>query len=163
MKSGIAFHVHHTTLYEPCFDFDERIKYIKENKPSDELKLRLRLFKLIPKDRLPGKGLPELQAYEETRKAYEETGKACDKAGKACLKACPPDDKARQAYGKARKGYDKARQAYDKARKGYDKAWQAYDELWGKEIETLHKELCLHCPWNGYTIFTRKDKDGTWY
>ena len=30
-------------------------------------------------------------------------------------------------------------------------------------VETLHRKLCKNCPWNGKTIFTRKNKKGIWY
>ena len=75
-KQGYAFHVHHDTLFEWCFDYDKRVKYIKENKPKHERELRLRLFKLIPKGRIPAKLYKAWDAYDKARDA-------CDKAGEA--------------------------------------------------------------------------------
>ncbi len=83
-KTGFAFHVHHDVLLEYCTDYEERVQYIKGNKPAREQALRLRLFKFIPIDRLP----PELD------KAWE----AYDKAREACDKAWEAYDKAREAY-----------------------------------------------------------------
>lgn len=54
-KSGFAFHCHHDVLVEHVWDYDKRVNFIKENKPPNEIELRLRLFKLIPNKRLPAK------------------------------------------------------------------------------------------------------------
>lgn len=59
--------------------------------------------------------------------------------------------------------YLKAWDAYRKAEDAFLKAWDAYLKAFGKELEKLHKELCPDCPWDGHTIFTRKDKNGNWY
>lgn len=80
MKMGFAFHVHHDKLAEFCTDFDERVAYIKQSKPPREQKLRLRLFKMIPPERLP-------QLLGETEEAYSEAEEACDKARKAYIEA----------------------------------------------------------------------------
>jgi len=97
-KSGFAFHVHHDTLFEWCYDYDKRVEYIKNFKPKQERKIRLRLFKLIPEDKLPVR----------LRKAGEAYGKAWD------------------AYRKARDIYDKARETYYKAQIDSYKAEEAY-------------------------------------
>ncbi|MBU0846902.1 hypothetical protein KKH23_06890, partial [Patescibacteria group bacterium] len=133
MRSGLAFHVHHDRLMEYCYDYDERVGYIKTGKPAEEQELRLRLFKLIPLDRIPGKDSKIWEAH--------------NKAGEAL-------DKAREAYYKAREAYDKAREAYDEAREAYDEAREAYGKAYSSEIVALHKELCPDCPWDGTTIFS---------
>ena len=84
-KTGFAFHCHHDTLFEYVTDYDERVRYIKEDKPEREQELRLKLFKIIPDDRLPTKLVKAREA-------------ACDKAGEAY-------DKAWEAYVKAREAY----------------------------------------------------------
>ncbi|KKN12481.1 hypothetical protein LCGC14_1016050 [marine sediment metagenome] len=89
-KSGIAFHCHHDVLAEYVYDYEERVEFIKDSKPETERKLRLKLFKLIPQDRLP-------------QKAWDAYGKAWDACGKAW-----------DAYDKARGAYDKARDACGK-------------------------------------------------
>ena len=94
MRSGLAFHVHHDRLMEYCYDYDERVGYIKTGKPAEEQELRLRLFKLIPLDRIPGK---DSKIWE----AHNKAGEALDKAGEAY-------DEAREAYNKAREAYGKA-------------------------------------------------------
>ena len=137
-KSGLAFHCHHDALIEYVYDYAGRVESIKLYKPKEEQELRLKLFQMIPLDRLPQKGL---KAYDKAREAYYKT---------------------REAYYKARESSDKTREAYDKAREASDKAWEASDKVWEayykaneKEIEKLHKELCPDCPWDGKTIFRR--------
>ena len=69
--SGFAFHVHHDVLVEYCTDYQERVDYIKERKPANEQGLRLRLFKMIPIDRVPPVLVEAGKAYVEAGKAYE--------------------------------------------------------------------------------------------
>uniref|UniRef100_A0A6M3Y2H3 Uncharacterized protein n=1 Tax=viral metagenome TaxID=1070528 RepID=A0A6M3Y2H3_9ZZZZ len=144
-KSGIAFHCHHNFLCEPVFDYDERVASIKETKPKEEQELRLRLFQLFPNDRLPQ---TLVKAWEVYRKAWE-----------ACSKAWEVYRKAWEVYRKAWEACSKAEEVYRKAREDYRKAEEAHR----KDIVKLHAELCPDCPWDGSTIFTRKDKDGNWY
>ena len=134
IKSGLAFHVHHDALIEYCRDYDERVRFIKKHKPRDEHALRLRLFKLIPKDRLPQL---KLEAYAKAGEAYDKTGKARNKARN---KAAEAYDKAAEAYDKAGEAYFKAREAYAKAGEGYFKTREAYRKANHEEIESLHKE-----------------------
>ena len=141
--SGLSMHCHHgSKLFGFCYDYDERVEYIKENKPEAEQKLRLRLFKIPPRDRIPGLNSPEWEACDKAREAYNKAWEACNKA---------------------REAYNKAREACDKAWEAYNKAWEAYITKYEAELEMLHDEFCPDCPWDGETIFTRKDKDGIWY
>ena len=139
VKLGLAFHCHHDILYEFVYDYGERVRFIKKNKPKSEQELRLKLFKMIPEDKLPGKDSAEYIAYAKAWVAY-------DKAREAYAKA-------REAYAKAREAYAKAWVAYDKAWEAYDKAWEAYDKKYHKELLKLHEELCPGCPWDGKSIF----------
>ena len=90
-NSGFAFHCHHDVLAEYVTDYTERVAYIKRCKPKSEQELRLRLFRLIPEDRLP----PE---YIKARAEY-------DKAWAEADKAWAEVDKARAEYIKARAEY----------------------------------------------------------
>ncbi len=98
MKTGFAFHCHHDTLVEWVTDYDERVKYIKENKPESEQELRLRLFKMIPPDRLPPELYKAGDDYDKALDAYNKAGDAYNKAWDACTKARPAYDKAWAAY-----------------------------------------------------------------
>ena len=144
VKSGLAFHVHHDKLYEWCWGYDERVACIKSCKPEREQELRLRLFKIIPSDRMPGLESAEWAAYDKARAAYDKAWAAYDKAW--------------AAYVKAWAAYDKAWAAYVKARAAYDKAGAAYEKAYSQELEVLHKELCPDCPFDGRTIFSKEGK-----
>ena len=117
---GLAFHCHHDTLVEYVHDYDEMVGYIKNNKPENERELRLRLFKMIPDELVPGK-----RDWAKVVKAWD--------------------------------AYDKAWDAYIKAWNARVKAWNAYIAKHQKELEELHMKLCPDCPWDGKTIFPRKD------
>ena len=146
-KSGLASHVHHDKLFEYCHDYDERVRYIKESKPENEQKLRLKLFQLIPASQLPGLDSTEWDAYVKAGDAYGKTWDAYGKARDAC-------GKARDACGKTWDVYLKAGDAYFKARDIYRKERDAYFKKYAKELEALHSKLCPDCPWDGKTIFT---------
>ena len=67
--SGLAHCQHHDKHWEYCYDLNERIKYIKEKKPKEEQALRLKLFQIVPLDKVPGKDSLEWQAYEQAKQA----------------------------------------------------------------------------------------------
>lgn len=93
IKVGWAFHLHHETLVEWCTDYDDRVRFIKDDKPKDEQSLRLRLFKIIPVKQLPRewqKAYAERQkAYAEWRKAYAEISPFFEILHKKLCKKCP--------------------------------------------------------------------------
>jgi tetratricopeptide (TPR) repeat protein len=182
--SGLAHCCRHDVHYEICWDYQGRVKFIKEYKPEDEQALRLRLFKMFPPDRLSGKASLAGKACLEARRACNEAWKAYNKAGKACNEAWKAYNEARKAYDEAWEAYKEAWEACNKAwracleaRKACDEAWkdykearEAYNEAWGaclsrysKELDALHDELFPDCTWDGKTIFTRKNDKGEWY
>ena len=69
-KSGVAFHCHHDRLVEFVTNYDERVAYIKQEKPPAERPLRLRLFQMVPPERLSA-GLAE--AVNESTRLREES------------------------------------------------------------------------------------------
>ena len=96
-NKGLAMHCHHETLFEYCYDFQERVDYIKHNKPKNEIKTRLKLFKLLSPAAI--KALPEklAAAQAEYDKAWAEWAKAQAKWAKAraeCDKLWAEWDKA---------------------------------------------------------------------
>ncbi len=153
IKRGLAFHCHHDILVEYVHDYDERVKFIKTSKPKKEQSLRLRLFQLIPDEKVLGKDSPQGEAYYKAREAYYKVEEAYYKAWEAYYKARVAYNKARVVYNKAWEAYYKVEEAYYKAWVAYDKATEAYLEKYQGEIEKLHKELCPDCPWNGKSIF----------
>jgi len=177
---GIAFHFHHDTLAESCSDYNGRVEDIKQFKPKAEQSLRLRVFRLIPNDRLPSKLKTAYEIYDQAEKAYIRTWEIYDKAWEVYNKTEETYIRAREAYNKTEKAYNRAEKAYNKAREACDKAREARDkaekthdqaekvhlrvlEAYMPQLEHLHKELCPDCPWNGQTIFTRQNNAGQWY
>jgi hypothetical protein len=73
--SGMFWHCHHDELYEYCWDKQERINYIKFEKPKSEIKTRLKLFKKI-KGKLPKELLEATQLREATKREYEKTNRS---------------------------------------------------------------------------------------
>ena len=133
-KSGFYWHVHHDTLLEWCYDYDERADFILKHKDASEQPTRLRLLQPV-KSKLP--------------QEVVEADQACDKAWQACYKT-------KQAYFKAGQVYDEVRQVYLKAWRVYQKAGQAYEKVLAdnkEAIEKLHALECPNCPWDGNTIF----------
>ena len=152
-KPTLYWHIHHEILIEETFNIQERIDYIREGKPEDEIPLRLKLMTpVLHPEKLP-------VSFRKAREAY-------DKAREAYIKADEAYDKAREAYDKAWEAYYKAWEAYDKVKawEAYDKAWEAYIkageayykalEACVQQIEKLHKEEHPDCQWNGKTIFS---------
>ena len=86
-NSGLAHLCHHDMHWEYCYDFDARVKYIQKYKPADEVPIRLKWFKLIPDDMVPGRDSPEWDAYEKARDAYKKVGDAYVKARDDCERA----------------------------------------------------------------------------
>jgi hypothetical protein len=121
--SGLAHCCHHDRHFEWCYDYRKRVDYIKRGKPVAEQELRLKLFQILPFDRLP------LRLHE----AWET------------------HDKASKTYDKASKTYDKARETYDEARETYIEASEVCDEVLNNcmpELMKLHDELFPDCTWN---------------
>jgi hypothetical protein len=150
MIQGLAFHCHHNKLVEFVYDLGERQQVIRDDKPEEEIELRLRLLQIIPEERLPQKGLDEyMRAWEVCKKTLQAYYKAANAFYRYWIKEEYYKYKAERDYYKAIKAYNKLERAY------YQKNKVA--------LEKLHKELCPDCPWNGKTIFTRKDAKGNWY
>ncbi len=80
---GLSIHCHHDTLFEYCYDYNERVEVIKRDKPKNEQEIRLRLFKMLPQEAIDD--LPDrlVKAYVEWSKAYVERDKAFAERSKA--------------------------------------------------------------------------------
>ena len=76
IKSGLAIHCHHNILLEFCYNYNERVKRIKENKPANEQEIRLRLFRLLPKEAIAELPFRFVKANADRAKAYADWAKA---------------------------------------------------------------------------------------
>ena len=90
-NQGFSIHCHHDILVEYCYDYRERVDYIKNNKSKNEIKTRLRLFKLLPK-----------KAEKEIPVEYRKADAEYRKADAECQKA---DAECQKAYAERRKAY----------------------------------------------------------
>jgi len=148
------WHIHHEILVEALTEpLKNRIKYIKEEKPEDEIELRLKLIKPV-KGKLPSEFVKAYQVWNKARQAQAKADQAWDKA-------CQAGAKAYQVWAKADQAWDKAYQVWDKAYQVWNKACQAGAKAGAKALrknmpalEKLHKKEC-GCGWNGKTIFTK--------
>ena len=132
------WHIHHDVLLEVANEpIENRIAYIKSEKPKDEIETRLRLLKPV-KGELPKKLI-------DARKAYVRALKVFDLAQEAYVQA-------REDYGQERKDYDLAQEAYVQAGEAPDQEWKACKP----QVEALHKIECPDCPWDGKTIFPKR-------
>jgi len=95
-NNGCFWHIHHDVLCEWTNNIQERIAYIRKEKPANEIKTRLKLMKPV-KGELPDKFVKALEVFNIARKAYHKSF-------------------IWEAHVKTRKDYDKAREAYDKKR-----------------------------------------------
>ena len=90
IKQGWSIHCHHDTLIEYCYNYAERVKYIKSDKPQNEQKVRLRVFKMLPngaeKD-IPEKLLKAYQAWKQAYQAWEQADQALKQAYQAWKQA----------------------------------------------------------------------------
>ena len=90
-----VWHCHHDVLLEPLTEpLKNRIKFIKENKPKDEIKLRLKLLKPV-RGKLPEEFIEACQKYVEARQKYDEV-----------------EQKYNEEYDEARQKYDEMWQEY---------------------------------------------------
>jgi len=156
------FHIHHEVLVEALTEpLKNRIKYIKENKPKDEIELRLRLIKPV-KGKLPSEFIKADQAWEKAYQAQikadqarakahqardkaEQANQAWEEAYQAQIKADQARVKAYQAWGKtnqADQAWEESYQARGKANQAWDKA----DQAWEKAEQALVKALKDNTP-----------------
>ena len=82
-KTGLSIHCHHDILIEHCYNYDKRVNAIKRDKPQSEQEIRLRLFKLLPKEAIDELPKEFIKATAEYEKAYTEWGKAYTEREKA--------------------------------------------------------------------------------
>jgi chromosome segregation ATPase len=142
-KSGLSIHCHHNILVEHCYNYDERVEVIKRDKPQNEQEIRLRLFKLLPKE-----AVDELPA--EWKKAVAER----DKAYAEWEKADAEWEKADAEWEKASAEWKKAYAEWEKA----DAEWEKADAEWKKaDQEIWHKKWCGCAHWNGDEIVFKED------
>ena len=102
-NEGLSVHCHDKILIEYCTDYNERVEYIKTDKPENEQEIRLRVFKLLSKESI--KALPKniIKAYADWEKANADW----DKANADCEKANADKNKAYDDWEKKEEWHKK--------------------------------------------------------
>jgi hypothetical protein len=139
--SGLAWHVHHRHSLEWCYDYDERVKAIKESKPMNEQETRLRLLKILSKE-----------ALSELPSAFQKAAVGWQKAYADWQKAYADWQKAYADWQKARADWQKARADWQKARADWQKAYADWQKAYADNetaIGVLHAKYCGCKEWNG--------------
>ena len=140
INKGWGMHCHHGILVEYVYNYEERVNIIKSTKPKNEIKTRLKLFKLLQND-----------AVKEIPKKYRELYQSCREAVKKYQEADDVRRKTNNSCREANKAYQKAVEAYREANEAcweVDKSWQ----------EAFHKKWCGCKKWDGMYINFNKDK-----
>jgi len=154
------FHIHHKVLVEPLTEpIENRIKFIKENKPKEEIKLRLKLMKPV-KGKLPQELIEAWQKYVEAEKKYDEMRQRYNDTGQKYVEVGRKYNGTGQKYDETEQKHDEAGQKYDRAGQKYDEAGWKYDgarQKYNSQIENLHKKECHDCSWDSkqQTIFPK--------
>ncbi len=156
-----AWHVHHDKLVQYLTGpLEERIAYIKANKPLGEVELRLRLLKPVKAQEKLNSALAEYEKIElQARVEYEKIRlQAWVEYQKIDQQAWVEYQKIRlQAWVEYQKIEQQAWVEYQKidqqARVEYEKIEQPVRAEYQKIEERLHAEECPNCPWDGKTIF----------
>ena len=96
--TGMFWHCHHDILCEWCYDYQERVDYIKREKSKNEIESRLRLFKPVKNV----KALPKefVEACKKWDEADKKMAEACKKWDEACKKRAEADKKRAEACKK---------------------------------------------------------------
>ena len=142
-SSGVAFHCHHDRLVEFVTNYDERVAYIKQEKPPAERPLRLRLFQMVPPERLSA-GLAE--AVNESTRLREESDRLRAEGNRLW-------EEGHRLWAEASRLWTESTRLWaESTRLGVENIAQHMPELLA-----LHAELCPECPWNGQTIFGREE------
>ena len=71
---GIFWHVHYDKLCEWCYNYQERVNYIKGYKPEHEVETRLRLMKPV-KGKIPKEYKKACEKWDEAYKKWDEAYK----------------------------------------------------------------------------------------
>lgn len=147
------WHIHHDVLAEFAEEsIEERVAYIKDRKPANEIETRLRLMRPVQHE-LSG---PVFGEFLEAAISLQDSQAAAEKARAEHYTIL---ERIRRLYGRG--SLDKAAKLLDLACTRYqgNKLALRYgypNESPRREFEALHRLECPGCSWNGSTIFPDK-------
>mgnify|MGYP001569448809 CR=1 FL=1 len=166
--NGLAHLLHDKVHWEWCYDYQERVDYIKAHKPADEQAARLKYFQLLPARYLP-KRLQEA-AYAVRQEAAYAVWQKADAAWQEADAVRRKADAVWQeaAYAVRRKAdavwqeaayaiWQEADAVWQKAYTAWREAytvWLKANAVWQSSPHVLrilaqaHAELFPDCPWD---------------
>ena len=156
-KPKYYWHIHHEILCEGTYDISERIGYIKKYKRD----IRTRLHLMTPvkhPEKLPLRFRRAATACVKADAAYENASASATKAYDIHTKALSAAI-AFDAYTETLADYVKVFAVYEQARAACAKASITYIKALttcAAQLEKLHKKEHPNCPWNGKTIFPKR-------
>lgn len=143
------WHIHHNELLNVALEpIKDRITYIEESKPPDEVPVRLRLLQEV-RGRLPDEMVQAGRKLIETRKAWKA---ALDAQRAAFIPPYVSAFKHNQRIMQTMVASAECRFATN--------LWDEVRHRYCDEIEALHAQECANCPWNGETIFPGTPETG---
>jgi len=144
---GLFWHFREDALLGQCHKPRERAEDIRGHKtrPLSKRELQLKLFQPV-KGQLPQELVDVGNAYSEAEIACFETGKKAS----SVREVKEQFEALKDPLSEESRVWDKAYNAWEKTGRAYDRALYVHRD----EIEALHEQECLDCPWNGVTIFS---------
>jgi len=153
IRCGIGLHCHHDVLVEVVWDYDKRVQFIQENKLEGEIPLRLRLFQLIPEDRLPAE---LVAAMAEGKRLWAEGKRLWAEGDRLWAEGNRISDKGNRFWVESNRLWAEGNRLMAEGKRLMAEG----KRLWAEgiaahmpELLALHAELCPDCPWDGETIF----------
>jgi len=165
-QTSLYWHVYENVIVGVCRNYDERVNYIKTEKPEHQREVLLRLFQPV-RGSLPEEVVKAGQAHDKAEAVWDKARLAHLEAKRVRERAIQifdgikkDDDEIREAAKqvllRAARAYGEAIRVYGNARQVLASTEQFYDEALDKNrqaIEELHAKECPNCPWNEITIF----------
>ena len=146
---SLVLHCHHEVLAERLDEpAENRINYILNCKPQQELALRLRLFRPITQE-IIDRHADRQKADADWQKAYADR----QKAYADWQKVDADSQKADADWQKADADRQKAYADWQKAYADWQKAYADWQKAYAEFGTLVHFDVCKDCPWDGHTIF----------
>ena len=119
--SGESIHCHHNTLFEYCYNYQERVDYINQYKPESERKVRIERFFILTKEQVAMLPIGFVEASKKDHEASKKYAEASKKRAEAI-----------EEYAEASKKRAEAEKKYIETEKKYAEAIEKYAEAWEK-------------------------------
>ena len=137
----MAVHCHHNTLFEYCYNYQERVDYINQYKPESERKVRIERFFILTKEQVAMLPIEFVEASKKCAEAREKYAETIEEYAEVWKK-----------YAEAWKEYAEAREKYAEAIEKYIETEKKYKP----QLEEAHRKICGCEEWNGEMMVFEK-------